>query len=117
MHISFNKIIRLTRGDTADIHLTSLLDNAKDVVKGCTEADTFYLGIAEPNQLFEDAIIKKMVKFEDIVDNDLVFHLSTSDTEFLYPGKYYYTIKIGNTVNQNELTVTTLINEKLFWLE
>lgn len=116
MHVSFNKIIRLTRGDTADIHLTSILDDAKEIVSECTEADTFYLGVTEPNQLFEDAILKKVVKFTDIVDNDLVFHLNSSDTEFLIAGKYYYTIKIGSVVN-DELTVRTLINEKLFWLE
>ncbi len=117
MHVSFNQIIRMTRGDTENINLTSLLENAKEIVDNATEYDTFYMAIMEPGQLFEEAMIKKRVSFVDILDKHaIVFHLASEDTEFLHPGKYYYTIKKGNTAT-DEVQVFTLIPNTIFWVE
>ena len=117
MHISFNQIIRMTRGDTENISLAKLLDITADVIKNANEFDTFYMGIMEPGQLFEDAILKKIVRYSDIVrDNAIIFHLDSRDTENLRPGKYYYTIKQGNT-EADELQVLTLIPDTIFWIE
>lgn len=116
MHISFNQIIRVTRGDTENISLASIIDNAKEVIAAADAFDTFYMGIMEPGQLFEDAILKKVVRFSDIVDNKVIFHFDSEDTENLLPGKYYYSIKQGNT-ETGETQVLTLVPNTIFWLE
>lgn len=56
-----------------------------------------YLGIMEPNQVFEEAIVKKYYTSSspDINENgDLIISLKPTDTEYLLPGKYYYEVKI-----------------------
>lgn len=56
-----------------------------------------YLGITEPNQIFEEAAVKKSYTSTspEVNENgDLVITLKSTDTEYLLPGKYYYEIKL-----------------------
>ena len=59
-----------------------------------TDADTIYVAILEPNQSFEDAIIRKVITKDSPTDteNHPLLRLSSADTEFLRTGKYFITI-------------------------
>lgn len=81
-----------------------------------TENDKLYLGIMEPNQAFEDAIIKKVYTKDSPKDENgnILFELESSDTEFVLPGTYYYCVKLFRDVEDEE--IITIIKPSLFWL-
>lgn len=81
------------------------------------ENDVLYLYIMEPGQAFEDAIIKKVFtsNSEKDVEGNIILHLKTTDTEFLTPGTYYYTLKLKQVID-NRLVMKTIIQPTLFWL-
>jgi len=121
-----SNIIVINRGDSFDFDLTIDLDGESRYT--LTGDDTLYFGVMKPHQKFEDALIKK--KFT-VVDIDTMGNLSVSifpeDTLDLYPGKYYYAVKLhmnhpeidpntneetGNTIDK----VYTIINKTKFIL-
>lgn len=81
------------------------------------ENDVLYLGIMEPGQAFEDAVIKKVFTSdsEKDVDRNVILHLKSTDTEFVSPGTYYYSLKIKQVVD-DRLVIKTIIYPTLFWL-
>lgn len=81
------------------------------------ENDVLYLGIMEPGQAFEDAVIKKVFTSdsEKDVDGNVILHLKSTDTEFVAPGTYYYTLKLKQVQDDN-IMVTTILKPTLFWL-
>ena len=95
--------IRLTRGDTFS---TSVLINigtdevpARYVLR---ENDKLYFAVCEPNQKWEDALIKKTFDNTDLDDRgDVVVKFSTEDTEYIEPGTYYYQIKFFMAATEN----------------
>ena len=97
-NIAKNGIITITRGDSAE---TSLYINTgtelKPVITRLGKNDKIYLGVMEPNQLFEDALIKKVYTYKDHTDEKdpyLTISFDCEDTENLLPGVYYYSIKL-----------------------
>ena len=107
-----NGIITISRGDSfyAPICINS---NTKlnPVQYTLQENDTLYFAIVEPNQSFENAIIKKVydASSERDAKGNTLLKIETQDTEYLSAGKYYYTLKLksGNRL-------TTLIQQTLF---
>lgn len=81
------------------------------------ETDVLYLGIMAPEEAFEDAIIKKVFTSdsEKDVDGNVILHLKSTDTEFVAPGTYYYTLKLKQFVNDKEV-ISTILKPTLFWL-
>lgn len=78
------------------------------------EKDTIYGAILQPNEAFEDALIRKVLTIEDI-QQDMkypLFKLIPEDTEYLRTGKYYFTLKL----KQEDNTVTTILPMKEFWI-
>lgn len=139
----FGKIISLVRGDTLtqSIYLNqgTPLYPIRYTLSG---EDKLYLAIMEPNQRFEDAILKKSfnANSEKTGDGDLIITLNSSDTENLLPGLYYYTIKMEfseenflslcanktlkkfgfmtlNSLSQNSRVWTVVPNRKFFIVE
>ena len=105
----------LTRGDTFEFPLV-INKNNNDIdfeLYPLTDADTIYVAILEPNQSFEDAIIRKVITKDSPTDteNHPLLRLSSADTEFLRTGKYFITIKL-----QHNEDVTTLLQMKEFWI-
>ena len=82
-----------------------------------SENDVLYLGIMEPGQAFEDAIIKKVFtsNSEKDINGNVILHLRSIDTEFVAPGTYYYTVKLKQLIN-NEEVISTILKPTLFWL-
>lgn len=75
--------------------------------------DRLYVGIMEPNQAFEDAIIRKVLTEDSTMNEngDVLFQLEPQDTEYLMTGKYYISIKLKQFD-----TVTTILPPKEFWI-
>jgi hypothetical protein len=115
--ISSTKIIELTRGDSfmypLFINIGTEMYPERYLLK---EGDTVYFAVMEPNQKFEDAILKKVytASDEETPDGDLIISIRSEDTEHLEPGKYYYTIKAK--FSDSKLPVQTIIENREFWI-
>ena len=85
--ISYDGIVRLSRGDTANITLFINQGTKIEPIRyHLKDNDILYFAICEPNQLFEDAIVKKVFTTDDSTftdDGDLVIKINTIDTEYL----------------------------------
>ena len=78
------------------------------------EGDTIFVGITEPNQPFECAILKQKYTNANLnADGDVVIKLTPKDTECLKPGKYFYEIKL-KFANEE---VNTIIPQRQFNIE
>ena len=119
-NVEYNGIITLMRGDslTTPIYVnigTKLSPNYYNLKSD----DKLYFGLMEPNQSFEDAVLKKAYDFtspQDTKGNTLLM-LKPKDTEKLLVGKYYYMIKLKTTDVFGQEVVRTIVPPTLFWLE
>lgn len=88
-----------------------------------TEYDTLYFAVMEPNQRFEDALIKKVYDkdSEKSEKGDILIKFDPIDTEYVLPGEYRYTVKL-RTVTPTEIPeldieeVQTVVPEKIFFI-
>ena len=103
--------VQLHRGDTFSLDCTIYSGNNLDrKLYKIDEKDEIYFALLEPNQIWEDALVKKKYtsNFESKID------LLPNDTKCLLPGLYYYQIKLRKSENE----VYTLCNRsKLYILE
>lgn len=121
--ISNEGIISVNRGDSFEV---TLFINAGTEISPerytLAENDTLYFAVMEPNQRFEDAILKKMYTSDSdkTEDGDIIIAFYPNDTEYLLPGKYYYTAKlrshIGEGDSDNDYEVQTVIPQKEFFI-
>lgn len=118
--VTLNGIITLTRGDNAIIPLSISVSDPlypeQDyyVLKG---DDAVYFGIMFPNQLFENAVIRKKYTKEDMNDNnEIPISLIPEDTENLPSGDYYYQIKLKKDNEEDPKEVTTIVEKTFFHL-
>lgn len=118
--ISTNGIVSVNRGDSFELPIVLNIGSAMtgEVYK-LSKTDAIYLGIMEPNQRFEDAIIRKKVTSadEDVFGN-LYVRFWPEDTVNVLPGKYYYQVKL-QTVDAatGRLDAETVIDKTLFFIE
>ena len=97
--ISNNRMIRLTRGDTLELPLFINRGTKFHPVRFYIQdnpTSAVYLGVMNFAQPFEHAIIKKKYTAKSNVNEygDLIVSITSDDTRCLYPGKYYYEIKV-----------------------
>lgn len=115
MILDFNATtFEMVRGDTFTLPLRLNAGTRMHYVPYQLQGnDVLYIGIMLPGQPFENSIIRCALNKYSAKDKDgnTVFKLTSSDTEDLFPGKYYISIKL---VKDNE--VTTLVNDKLFFI-
>lgn len=121
--ISNEGIISVSRGDSFETPL--FINEGTEIAPKryeLTENDILYFAVMEPNQKFENAILKKMydMNSEKNEEGDILISFSPTDTEYLLPGKYYYTIKlrthIGEGEAENDYKVQTIIPQKEFYV-
>lgn len=97
VNISNNGFIYMHRGDSFKIPLVINQGTKEDVIKFYISqhpSAEVYFGLMEPNQRFEEALIKKHLKKEDLnSQGDLMLKFNPEDTENLIPSKYYYALK------------------------
>ena len=98
VNISNNGFIYVHRGDTFQIPLFinkgDIEEPLRFYIANHPKAEVF-LGVMEPNQSFEKALIKKRFTSSSNVNQygDLIVDFKSTDTERLIPGLYYYAIK------------------------
>lgn len=98
INISNNGFISVHRGDSFKVPLFinkgTRDESARLYIKTHPRAK-IYFGLMEPNQPFEEAVVKKMYTSSSSINSygDLVIKFKPSDTEYLHPGQYYYSIK------------------------
>lgn len=85
-----------------------------------TENDELYFALMQPNQKFEDAILKKVFtsNSDKTDDGDILIQFSPIDTLYLLPGKYYYTVRLRTIVGEGEddFVDQTIIPQKEFYV-
>lgn len=116
IYISNNGFVRMTRGDSFDVPLFidrgTMCAPVRFYIKDHPES-TVYLGVMEPNQDFENAIIRKKYTSTSLQNEygDLIISFCPQDTQCLLPGKYYYSFKI-----QTNTRVDTIIPKTEFFI-
>lgn len=104
----------MIRGDSYILPITinkgTQLDFERHTLR---EDERLYVGIMEPNQPFEDAIIRKVLTINTAMneDGDVLLQLEPKDTEHLMTGKYYIMIKL-----KRDTDVITILPMKEFWI-
>lgn len=77
--------------------------------------DKVYLSIMEPNQEFENGIIRKVYTSQDInADGDIEIYLSPEDTQNVIAGTYYYSVKLQMQNDIGDAVVCTICPPKKF---
>lgn len=120
--MTLNNIIVLNRGDSYEFDLTINDETSVDGRYHLKGDDAVYLGIMDPGQPFEEALIRKKVTVDDTDDEgNFNFEITPEDTLDLLPGKYFYSVKLrmshsdedtGETIEK----VMTIINKTKFIL-
>lgn len=120
-NISRTGIVTVNRGDSFELPIILNVGDSMDFREyQLLSRDTLYLGVMEPNQPFECALIRKKLTLEDLDDQgNLIVHFNSRDTECLLPGKYYYQVKLQTLSNQatDEYDVETVVDKTLFYIQ
>ena len=120
MKIDYSGIIRIMRGDSFRMPLPINMGTTMDpVYKQLEENEFLYFGVMEPNQAFEDAVLKKKYDKDSEKDEDgnTLLILNPEDTLDLLVGTYYYSLKLVRKDSNNKVEyVKTLISPTQFWL-
>lgn len=119
-NISYNGIITVNRGDSFVLPLVlNVGTNIDPVNYQMTEKSIVYFGVMEPNEPFENALIKKKCTIKDVdKDGCILIRFKPQDTQCVLPGKYYYQVKL-QTFNSNDpedYDVDTVIDKKQFFI-
>lgn len=115
-----NNMIELTRGDSAKYPLfINMGTDLCPIRYELGDKDELYLGIMEPNQPFECALVKKKYTNKNINEHkDVIVKIYPEDTVALIPGKYYYQIKLRKYVEtEDSYDVITIIDKTEFWVQ
>ena len=119
-NISSNGIVTVNRGDSFEFPVLLQLGNSMSPLKyQLQDKDKVYIGIMEPNQPFEDALIKKVCTSADQdMYGYVVAQFQPLDTLYVLPGKYYYQIKL-QTINQRtgQYDTETMVDKTLFYIQ
>jgi len=111
-----SKIIKLYRGDTFNFVLNIDDESTLEHYYILRPNDLVYLGVTEPHQPFENAIIKKIFTAENCdTSGNIVITFNPEDTVNLEPGVYYYSIKLRKNVDdERKEEVMTVIPKTKF---
>lgn len=120
--------ISLNRGDTCTISLNINAGTELYPIEfNLSNKDCLYMAIEEPNQPFENAIVKKVINNSNSIkdkEGNILINIASDDTVCLMPGLYYYEIKAkiykSNQYKNGYLTITfnddytySIVDEKL----
>lgn len=117
-NIASNGIVTVNRGDSFTLPIvlrqgSSMVDELYEL----TPQDTLYIGIMEPNQPFETAILRKKVSYADTEGGNIQVYFNPNDTQCLLPGKYYYQVKLESKESNGTTYVETVIDKTLFYIK
>lgn len=119
-NVSYNGIITVNRGDSFTLPLYLSSGNPDDETSIVMDDYSFiYFGVMEPNEPFENAILrKKFSKADTDVNGNIPMHFVPNDTQCLLPGKYYYQIKlqIVDPNDSNKYDTYTIVDKTQFYI-
>ena len=118
--VSQNNLIAVTRGDSFSVPLfINKGTDVKPIRYTIGDKDEIYLAIMEPNQIFEQALIKKVFTNKDLNKyGDVYIDIDHEDTRCLLPGKYFYQIKARLwDYDREKFIVNTIIDKTEFRIE
>jgi len=126
-NISNNQIVTMNRGDTANMYIyINIGTEMAPVWYPLQQFDKVIFALMEPNQDFEDAILKRVYTKDDMIYDPekgytipyVILHLASGDTENLLAGVYYYSIKLLRYAGEEEeeYVVDTMVPRKKFIL-
>lgn len=112
--ISDNGIITMYRGDTFQVPMRINTGSKLDPIwYEVQPGDTIYFSVCEPNQLFEEALIRKMVtSANQDIDKNIYIYLDPTDTQNVVPGTYYMEAKIKLTNGK----IATIVPRRKFFI-
>lgn len=118
--ISSNGIVTVNRGDSFILPIVLNVGNSmkhENYILGPT--DELYLGVMEPNQPFEVALIRKKFCYDDLDEQgNILIRFWPEDTRLLLPGKYYYQVKVQTIDSETgRKDVETVIDKTLFYIQ
>ena len=119
-NISSNGIVTVNRGDSFELPLIlNIGSSINHQAYVPTEEDTIFIGIMEPNQPFETALIRKVATSADVDEyGHVVVRFWPEDTECVLPGKYYYQVKLRTFDSAHQrYDVETVIDKTLFYIQ
>jgi hypothetical protein len=120
--MAINNIIVLNRGDSYEFDLTINDETSSDGRYHLKGDDAVYLGIMDPGQPFEEALVRKVITADDAdSEGNFSFEILPEDTLDLLPGKYFYSVKlrmshIDEETGESIEKVMTIINKTKFIL-
>lgn len=121
MHCLFEETyFTMIRGDTFELPL-EIKESDDSLATGIyklKDDDIIYVAILEPNQSFENALIRKTITNKDKTDGrgNPVFVLEPLDTEYLLNGKYFIMIKLS--YKEEMMTkIKTILPMREFFIE
>ena len=116
--ISSNQLITINRGDTFGFNFFINCRTQMNPMRyPFNDNDTIYVGVMEANQPFENAIIRKVYKKEDLNQyGDIRIQFNPEDTENLLTGTYYYSIKLERKYEDGSSQVVTLVPKRKFFV-
>ena len=118
--IANNGIVTVNRGDSFELPIDLAYGDPMLPRKYTLKLDDMlYIGIMEPNQPFETAIVRKTFTYEDLDDRgNIRVRFWPEDTACLLPGKYYYQVKLQTTdVLTGRKDVETVVDKSLFYIQ
>ena len=112
-----NGLITIHQGDAGETYIfanvgTELAPEAYELA----DDEYIYIGVMEPNQQFENALIRKKLDKDDEVDGLPGYYslkFKYSDTCHVIPGTYYYEAKLLRIIDGVE-TIDTIIPKTKF---
>lgn len=118
-NISKNGIVTVNRGDSFELPIVLNIGDSMNEVPYSLQGDAvLYIGIMEPNQKFEDAVIRKVFTAEEFEEaGEIYIRFWPEDTINVCPGKYYYQVKLQTTdAKTKRKDVETVIDKTLFYI-
>lgn len=119
-NIAFNGIITVNRGDSFTLPLALNYGTNLDPYKyTLSDSCVVYFAVMEPNQPFEEALIKKRYTAKDAdADGNIIIKFKPQDTQCVLPGKYYYQVKLQrfNSTTAEDYEVDTIVDKTLFYI-
>lgn len=113
--------ISASRGDSYSFEITVYSgDRMTPINYAFQDGDVLYMAVQEPNQVFEDAILKKKFTKDDLIDDSTIkVSFTPEDTMYLLPGLYYYQFKLVRAEKDDEGNnlVDTIIPLTEFYIE
>jgi hypothetical protein len=118
--LGFNGIITVNRGDSFSFPLyINCGTNLEPILYNIDSSVVVYFAVMEPNQPFEEALIKKRYTAADCDENgNVIVKFRPKDTQCVLPGKYYYQVKVQrfNSDDPEDYEVDTVVDKTLFWI-